>query len=150
VQLDPAEIFPRVSRTYAAAPEKVFLMMSHDEPAIRVDATDPRDIARRMIASNLYEQQPLLATYLAYQFAFPGRRSELMERAPALQAEILADALADKDAFVVRHPYPCDLGALFDAMAPSCARARPPVPREAAVAGPTPAAPAGWPVGGRA
>jgi hypothetical protein len=126
VQLDPLEVFAAGPRALAATPQTVFLMMSHAGRDIRVDPTDPGEIARRMVASNQYEQQPLLTTYLAYQFAFPGRRNAFIERAPALQAELLASALAGKDAFMVRHPYPCDLGALFDAMAPACAAARAP------------------------
>ena len=131
VQLDPADVFPGGPRSFAATPEKVFLMVGHDEPTIRVDGIDPQEVARRMVASNCYEQQPLLTTYLAYQFAFPGRRNTFIDRAPALQAEILASALAGKEAFTVRHPYPCDLGALFEAMAPACTVTGATVPRDA-------------------
>src|SRR5690606_24759170 len=67
---------------------------------------------------------PLIAAYLGYRFAFPERRSELLETAPAVQAEALSSALAGKEAWMVSHPYPCDLGALFDAMAPVCGGSR--------------------------
>ena len=120
VQLDPARVFPHASRSLAAAPERVFLMVSHDDPAIRVSETDPLEIARRMVASNLYEQQPLLTAYLAHQFAFPARRNALLEEARVRQAEALEAALAGKAAYTVDHPYPCDLAALYAAMAPAC------------------------------
>lgn len=147
VQLDPRTLFPTAPRTHAASPDRLFLMMSHAEPTIRVEPIDAQEIARRMVASNWYEQQPLVSAFLAYQFAFPDRRNPFMERARALQGEILADALAGKDAFVVRHPYPCDLGALFDAMAPWCAASPPPV---AHPGGRVPVLSAGVPAGVRA
>jgi len=131
VQLDPAEIFTGGPRSFTASPEKVFLMVSHDEPTIRVDGIDPQEIARRMIASNCFEQPPLLTSSLAYQFASPGRRNTFIDGAPARQAELLASALAGKAAFTVRHPYPCDLGALFEAMAPACAVTGATAPRDA-------------------
>jgi hypothetical protein len=106
-------------------------MVGHDEPAIRVEATDPQEIARRMVASNWYEQQPLVTTYMAYRFAFPERRNDFMERAQSLQSEILASALAGKVAYTVSHPYPVSLPALYAAMRPHCeapAPASAPVP----------------------
>jgi hypothetical protein len=120
VQLDPFALFARGPRAFAASPDRVFLMLSHDEPTMRVSAVDPLEIARRMVASNCYEQQPLLNAYLAYRFAFPGRRNEFIERAPALQAEILESALAGKEAYEVRHPYPMSLKDLYAAMRPYC------------------------------
>lgn len=120
-QFDPRQVFARTSDTHTGCPERVFLMTCHDAPTIDVRPIDPQEIARRMLASNAFEQQPLLTHYLAYRFAFPGRRSALLDDAPALQAEILASALEGKTAFEVRHPYPCNLGALYEAMAPACA-----------------------------
>jgi hypothetical protein len=130
VQLDPSDVFTAGGRSFAASPQRLFLMLSHDAPSIDVCPVDPMAVARRMIASNCYEQQPLLTTYLAYQFAFPERRNAFLDGARALQAEILSSALAGKDAYEVRHPYPCDLGALFEAMAPACAGAEPDAPRD--------------------
>lgn len=124
VQLDPDDIFGRRVRSFSASPDKVFFMVSHAERGIHVDPADPQEIAHRMAASNWYEQQPLISTYLAYRFAFPDRRNDFLERAFEIQSEILSSALAGKDAFMVRHPYPCELGALFSAMAPSCTAAR--------------------------
>jgi len=124
VQLDPMHVFANAPHTVYARPETVCLMVSHGEPGIRVEPIDPKVIANRMAASNWYEQQPLIAAYLGYRFAFPERRSELLETAPAVQAEALSSALAGKEAWMVSHPYPCDLGALFDAMAPVCGDSR--------------------------
>lgn len=120
IQLDPSKVFGRGPRSFVASPQKIFFMVSHEHPAIRVEPADPQDIARRMAASISYEQLPLSAPYLAYQFAFPGRRSELLDSAHAVQSRLLTRAFAGKEAYMVRHPYPCELHELFDAMAPAC------------------------------
>lgn len=144
VQLDPHEVFARRAASFAAVPDRVFLMLGHDAPEIEVAPADPLDVARRMAASNWYEQQPLVGAYLAYRFAFPERQSTLLEGAQALQASLLASALAGKEAYTVRHPYPCDLGQLFDAMRPACQAA--PMRREPGWTSPRPTgAPAGAP-----
>lgn len=117
VQLDPLEIFRPSRDRCAAAIDRVFFMVSHDAPDIRVDRADPLEIASRMAASVSYEQLPVVSAYLAHRFAFPSRRNELLESAAATQSERLARVLGGKDAYIVRHPYPCDLQALFEAMA---------------------------------
>lgn len=124
VQMDPADVFGSGSGPFEGVPQKVFLMIGHDLRSYRVDATEPGDVADRMVAANLYAQQLLFDSYIAHRFAFPKLRSKLLERAESLQLGILQRALAGKDAFVVRHPHPCDLGKLFDTMAPHCAAPR--------------------------
>jgi len=120
VQVDPLRIFrPRRDRS-ADFLDTVFFMVSDVAPTVRVDRADPAEIASRMAASVSYEQLPLMSAYLSYRFAFPGRRNELLESAGALQSERLVRVLSGKDAYIVRHPYPCDLQALFQAMAPFC------------------------------
>lgn len=119
VQLDPLEVFGSPS-SFAGRPDAVFLMVSDEEPTVRVERTDPELVARRMAASVSYEQLPLFSAYLASRFAFPDRRVAWMEDAGRVQAQIVRSALKAKDAFIVRHPYPVDLDQLYEAMAPFC------------------------------
>jgi predicted ATP-grasp superfamily ATP-dependent carboligase len=114
VRIDPLRVFS--PGALAASPDRVFFMVRHDRPEIRVEPAESPQIAARIAAANYYEQLPLIATYLAYQSAYPGRRSELLDRARVLQAEMLTRALSGKEAFLVCHPSPCDLRALFAAM----------------------------------
>jgi hypothetical protein len=135
VQLDPARLFSPGPHRYAATPRVVCLMTSHADPDIRIVRCDVAEIAARMSASVAYEQSPLMSTYLAYRFAFPHRSSAWIERAPLLQAEMLGEALAGLDGYEVRHPYPCDLGALYERMAAACG-ARVIAPQHGAAVGP--------------
>ncbi|MEQ1758997.1 MAG: glycosyltransferase [Vicinamibacterales bacterium] len=118
-QLNPAEVFERQG-AFEGRLDKVFFMVSYDRPEITVEGADAAEIAERMTASVAFERLPLVSSWLAYQFAFPSRRGGLFERMHHLQQAGLSRLLAGTEAFVVRHPYPCNLRELFDAMAPSC------------------------------
>jgi len=120
VQLPPQLVFGSGIGPFVGKPQKVFFMMSHEDPSIVVAPADPDEIAKQMAASVRYELLPLLANYLAYRFAFPERGNELIERAHEVQYSLLSRALAGKEAYVVRHPYPCSLDRLYEEMRPFC------------------------------
>jgi hypothetical protein len=129
VVIAPQKIFGEKCGPFAARPEKVFLMMSHEAPEIEVQPVDPFAIARRMMASIQYEQLPFFEHYLAFKFAFPDGKNEFLEHAHLLQYGILSRALSGKEAYLVRHPYPVALPALYERMRPYCER--PPASRNA-------------------
>jgi len=106
------------TETRKIRPVKFFLLITRKEPEILIEPTDPLEVAERMIAATEYEQRRFMQKYLAFKFAFPGRRNQLIEEARILQHEILRRALAGKEAYTVWHPYPVVLPRLFDAMAP--------------------------------
>jgi hypothetical protein len=95
-------------------------MVSHADPDISVEPMSAGEIARRMAASVAYERLPLVSAWLSYRFAFPDKSSPLFERLDALQRAGLERLLEGKQAYVVRHPYPCRLEDLFEAMSPHC------------------------------
>ena len=137
LQMNPADVFRGDPGAFEGVPEKVFLMMSHDLPSYRIEPVAPGEVAQRMIASNMYEQRVLFDAYLAHRFAFPQLRSPLLDEAESLQSAMLQRALSGRETFVVRHPYPCDLGRLFDTMVPHCVAARVSRGRGAVVGPPT-------------
>lgn len=118
VQLAPQLIFGDRTGPFAAAPEKLFLMISHTRPEIEVEAVDAMIVARRMAASLQYEQLPFWSRYLEFRFAFPRASNRFLESAHEMQTELLCRALAGKQAYTVRHPYPVSLSSLYEAMAP--------------------------------
>lgn len=119
VQLRPDTLFGGKLRSISE-PGKVFLMMSHDSPDIEVEPVDPGEVAARMQSSVRHEGLSLFAQYLEYKFAFPDRANEFIERAHQLESELLERALDGKEAYVVRHPFPIPLQALYRAMKPFC------------------------------
>ncbi|NUO82363.1 hypothetical protein HUU05_19995 [candidate division KSB1 bacterium] len=120
VALKPQAIFGLKCGPFVAKPEKIFLLMSHDEPGTVVTPTDPLGVARRMISSNRFELLPFMEHYLAFTFAFPDLKNEFLENIHERQFEILRRALAGKQAFIVRHPYPFSFDELFEKMRPHC------------------------------
>ena len=61
-----------------------------------------------------------MSYYWKFRFAFPDAANELIERSSELQYRAMARALGDKQTFEVRHPYPVELVALYDALRPYC------------------------------
>lgn len=104
----------------AAEPRTVFLMMSHAAADIRVEPADPESLAERLALAVQQELLAITAQYAAFRYAFPERRSELVETAQSRAAGLLRHALANAESFVVRHPYPVALPALYAAMRPLC------------------------------
>ncbi|MGH7493003.1 MAG: hypothetical protein ACREOO_11480 [bacterium] len=123
VRVDPKIIFGDRFGPFAAKPEKIFLGLSHASPETVVEPIDPGLIAKRMVASIRFEQLPFMEHYLAFKFAFPDRKNEFLEHLPELQYKLLSRALAGKEAYVVRHPYPVSFRDLYASMSPYCERA---------------------------
>ncbi len=118
--LPPASVFGESPSGFSGTPDKVFLMMSHEGADISIESADPAEIAEKMIFSNRFEQIPFLEHYLAFKFAFPQGGNGLPDRLEEAQSAVLCRALRHKEAYVVRHPYPCSLDALYRAMRPYC------------------------------
>jgi hypothetical protein len=119
VDVDPERLFGRLG-TMTAPFDRLFLLVAHEEDEVTVEPIDPSEVARRMVFSLQHENLELTAAYLKYRFAFPASSSYLLDHAASLQRDALAHALADKPAFVVHHPYPVSLSALFEAMNGYC------------------------------
>ena len=118
VTVRPDELFGSSSCAGAGRLDKVFFLVSHEAPDVTVEPADPDDIARRMVFSLRYERLDLISNYLKFRFAFPHASNELIDRADELEREALPHVFAGKQAYVVQHPFPAPIPALFDAIAP--------------------------------
>lgn len=117
VRLTPGKLFGTTGPV-AAVPETVVFAVSTESPAVWVEPIDPREVASRMVFSLSHERLRFMACYLKYRFAFPERRNALIDSAEEREREMLAGALAGKDAYALYHPYPVRLPALFEALEP--------------------------------
>ncbi len=117
----PAETVARrpVGRLSAGFDRLLFLV-SWSSPDIGVEPIEPDEVARRMAASLQHERLDFMSAYWKFRFAFPGRASDVVERAGEIERERLLRALAGKPAYRVGHPYPVALEALYDAISPLC------------------------------
>ncbi len=106
----PAELFGGVdpSRSF----DLVVLATSHDADTVELDEVKGEAIAARMRASLLDEREALLAHYRQFLYAFPERRSDLIDSAGERESELLDAALSGRTAYHLRHPYPFELNTL--------------------------------------
>ena len=119
VDIEPERLFGPVGEQSAPF-DRLFFLMSSDEPDIAVEPVDPREVGKRMVFSLQHERLDFTAAFLKYRFAFPAAANPFIERVEDLERTALTRAFAGKPAFLVRHPYPCSLASLFEAMSPYC------------------------------
>jgi len=120
IDADPRLLFPERALAFEGRLDRLFFVVTHDSPAIEVEQVDPQEVARRMVFSLEYERLDLRQAYLQFRFAFPEAANDLLERSEALLREALELRFAEKEAYVVHHPYPVDLAQLYEAMRPYC------------------------------
>jgi hypothetical protein len=100
--------------------DRLFFLMSHDSPETTIEPADPEEIARRMLFSLQHERMDLLGAYSKLRFAFPEAASPLIDDAQLIERDRLLEVFRGKPAYLVRHPYPTSLEALYDAMRRYC------------------------------
>lgn len=120
VDLAPERLFAAEGMARCAPFDHLFLVGSWErsDTVARPIAAD--EVAERMRFSLQHERAPLTAAYEMFRFAFPELRNELLESAAERERALLAQVLTGKPAHVVEHPYPADLGRLFEVMSRLC------------------------------
>lgn len=103
-----------------ATVDKLFLVISHSEPDIKITPCDPDEFARRMENSNEYEEARLAQYYRTFKYAFPQRENKFLDSAPELRSDLLHKALVGKEIYKVFHPYPVSFDELFKHLQPFC------------------------------
>jgi hypothetical protein len=112
VQVPPARLFGAENIAQEATIDTILFMSSYDQPELHVEDIDPDELANRMAASLIHERLPLMSCYRQFRFAFPDRRSDLLERATEVELALLHKALGGRRASWLRHPYPVDIESL--------------------------------------
>lgn len=124
----PEVLFRHRVDTLAARLDKVFLLVSRNDPQVLVEPTLPSVMASRLTHLAEHEEMHFLEHYLAFKFAFPGRKSTLVEQSSDWRARMFARALEQKQAYTVWHPHPLIFSELYEQIRPLCeapSRARP-------------------------
>jgi hypothetical protein len=120
VDAPPHALFPPEKIALSGPFDRLFLVGSWDEDRVEARAIEPAAIAARMAFSLQHERAPLIHAYEQFRFAFPELRNPVLEEAAQRELALLDQVLAGKTAYAVDHPYPVDLAALFEVMAPLC------------------------------
>jgi len=122
--LAPEALFGDRAATGTTAIDVALLAVVADDPQTAVRPIPAAEIAARMPASLVHERRELLDAYAMYRFAFPGQTSAVLEAGPEPERRVLEAALAGADTYVLAHPKPLALEALFSAAEPVCAPRR--------------------------
>jgi hypothetical protein len=117
VRSAPEILFDNQVRRAPAQLDYVFLA-TVGEGQTTVLPIEPQEIADRMVASQAFERRKLLIAYAQFRFAFPDRANTWLENASEHERSLLAQALANKPAYEVCHPYPMPLNELYSATRP--------------------------------
>ncbi|MEM7114368.1 MAG: hypothetical protein AAF614_18180 [Chloroflexota bacterium] len=116
VHLEPHKLFGSSMGPMKGSLDKIFLVASHEPADITVTPITAEEVAARMVFSLQDEREELMAHYRSFRFAFPERQNTLIEQAEEIQRRALNKMLAGKEAYIVYHPYPVAIPALYDAM----------------------------------
>jgi hypothetical protein len=117
VDLAPERLFGPLGALIGSI-DRVLLTVSAAGPETTVEPIEPGEVARRMAASLAYERNDLALLYHQARFGDPDLRNEHLESFETRQRDLLAQILVGRPSWVVTHPYPVDLAALFDAVRP--------------------------------
>lgn len=120
VQLPPEKLFGQKAEKTDVNPEKIFFVVSHDQPDVTVQPIDSRELAERMVFSLQEERMEFLSFYFKYRFAFPECSNPLIDQAEEIQRRLMLRVMASKEAYAIYHPYPFSIPALFDTIRPYC------------------------------
>lgn len=117
-QVPPVQLFD--SRTVAGPVplDEVVLTQSWSREDIVLESITGEEVAARMAHSLAYERLPLTMIYHQFRFAFPERRSTVIERASDIEQELLTALLHGRQAHRLAHPYPPDLDRIGQALQP--------------------------------
>jgi hypothetical protein len=98
--------------------DRILFVVSAAGAETTIEPIDTAEVAVRMSVSITHERLDLTALMLQARFAHPGLRNEHIETMEARQRDLLDRILGDHPAYLVTHPYPVDLAALFDTVRP--------------------------------
>jgi len=113
VQLSPRVLFPGHCLGSAKANVLVWARSSED-PQISVSSAEPAQLAHSMLASLDEERAPFLEAYRQFTYAFPDRRSPVVDNAPELERQLLEKIVEDVPILRLDHPYPVDIAQMGD------------------------------------
>lgn len=114
LQVPPAQLFGAEAVTLRGRLDEVVLVTSRDGPGIAIEPIDAAEVGRRVLASLEEERSPFMAHYRQFRFAFPDRRSPMVDQAVRTEERLVEGALADVRCSALHHPYPLQISGLVE------------------------------------
>jgi hypothetical protein len=120
VDVAPEDLFGARLGPLTGRFDRLFLMVTVDDPGTTVVAVDPELVADRMAFSLQHERLDFMACYYRFRYAFPDAPNKLLEECHDVERALLRRVFKGKAAFTVEHPSPLPLDDLYRAMRPHC------------------------------
>jgi hypothetical protein len=114
VQVPPSRLFGPGGMQPSGTLDHVLLVANHTSDSVEVEPVGPDEVGARMRASLEDERSEFMAYYRQFRFAFPDRRSTVVEDATDAEARLLGSVLTGVPCHWVRHPYPVTISGLVD------------------------------------
>lgn len=121
IYISPAKLFGDQATAPAAPFQKLFLTLSHESQEIIVREIPFEAALDKIVFSLMYEWQEFMAYYIQFRYAFPARANPVIDELEKRQRDLLSGILAGKDIYMVHHPHPVPLDALYNALVPHIA-----------------------------
>ena len=112
VQVPPARLFGAGSVALHGRLDHVVLVASHDRDDVTIEPVTGANVADRMLASLEDERSPFLQLYRQFRFLFPRVSAPVVDDAAATERRLLHERIGDRQASLLRHPYPVRLDSL--------------------------------------
>jgi hypothetical protein len=122
VNMPPQSLFGGDLDALSCRFDRLFFVVSHELPSTVVEPVETDEVVQRMVFSLEYERLTLLSYYLKFRFAFPDRPNQVIAGAEDRQRRLLECAFTGKQTYIVFHPYPLPIPALFEAIRPHLKR----------------------------
>ena len=116
VDRSPARLFGADAIATGVPLDRLFLLETGVDDAIRVEPIDPLAVADRLAFAHVHHRRELLSWYWQSRYAFPDRANELLERIEAVERERLRARFAGRPAHRVDHPERVSIARLADEM----------------------------------
>lgn len=118
VYISPHKLFGERATSPATPFQTLFLTLSHESQDIVVREMSLDAAIEKLVFSLMYEWQEFMAYYIQFRYAFPDRANPVIDEMEARQRELLTRLLAGKSIYMVHHPHPVPLDALYTALSP--------------------------------
>lgn len=118
VQVPPVRLFGEAAIALRGQAQRLIFATVDEGSTMRVHDAESDEVARRMASSLLEERQELLSFYRQFRFAFPGRRSSVIDASEEMERQLLSERLSPLPAVWFRHPYPVDIPGIYSRVRP--------------------------------
>lgn len=116
VDLPADRLFPGALATAPALLDRLLLTIAHEDSQIRVAPGHAEQMASRLASIMRETTSELASHYLMFRYAFPGRRSRMIESVDTLICDALGVMLTGRDLRTIHHPYPVSPERFFNAI----------------------------------